>query len=78
MSKKYSAADVAKHNKMEDLWTIYKGKVYDITSFVDEHPGGDVLLQGAGIDSTELFDDVGHSDEATGMLKQYYIGELSD
>jgi cytochrome b involved in lipid metabolism len=34
--------------------------------------------QGAGIDSTELFDDVGHSDEATGMLKQYYIGELSD
>ena len=31
-------------------------QVYDVTDFVYEHPGGDVILDGAGIDATEMFD----------------------
>lgn len=53
------------------------GKVYDITRFVEEHPGGEeVLFEQAGGDATESFDDVGHSYDAKEMLKQYYIGDL--
>ncbi|NXT61678.1 CYB5B protein, partial [Chaetops frenatus] len=42
-----------------------------------QHPGGEeVLLEQAGRDATESFEDVGHSTDAREMLKQYYIGEL--
>uniref|UniRef100_A0A8C0IH15 Cytochrome b5 type B n=1 Tax=Bubo bubo TaxID=30461 RepID=A0A8C0IH15_BUBBB len=42
-----------------------------------QHPGGEeVLLEQAGRDATECFEDVGHSMDAREMLKQYYIGEI--
>lgn len=42
-----------------------------------QHPGGEeVLLEQAGADATESFEDVGHSTDAREMLQQYYIGEL--
>ncbi|KNE71487.1 hypothetical protein AMAG_15708 [Allomyces macrogynus ATCC 38327] len=51
--------------------------VYDITKIQDEHPGGgEVLLDTAGADSTEAFEDVGHGDSAREWLKDFYIGEL--
>uniref|UniRef100_A0A7M4FW08 Cytochrome b5 type B n=1 Tax=Crocodylus porosus TaxID=8502 RepID=A0A7M4FW08_CROPO len=41
------------------------------------HPGGEeVLLEQAGRDATESFEDVGHSIDAREMLKQCYIGEV--
>ncbi|KAJ4726724.1 Cytochrome b5, partial [Melia azedarach] len=51
--------------------------VYDVTSFMDDHPGGDeVLISATGKDATNDFEDVGHSDAAREMLEQYYIGEI--
>ncbi|NXW43506.1 CYB5B protein, partial [Nyctiprogne leucopyga] len=42
-----------------------------------QHPGGEeVLLEQAGRDATESFEDVGHSTDAREMLKQYYVGEV--
>jgi cytochrome b involved in lipid metabolism len=38
--------------------------------------GEEVLLDVAGQDSTEAFEDVGHSDEARETLEQLYVGEL--
>ncbi len=47
----YTAAEVATHNKDSDLWLIIQGKVYNVTKFIDEHPGGvDVLLEHGGAD----------------------------
>jgi len=47
------------------------------TGFVDEHPGGEeVLLDVGGQDSTEAFEDVGHSDEAREILEGLLVGTL--
>jgi cytochrome b involved in lipid metabolism len=40
MSQTFTTADVAKHNKGDDLFIIVDDDVYDLTTFQDEHPGG--------------------------------------
>uniref|UniRef100_A0A0G4G3E6 Cytochrome b5 heme-binding domain-containing protein n=1 Tax=Chromera velia CCMP2878 TaxID=1169474 RepID=A0A0G4G3E6_9ALVE len=48
--------EVRKHNKGEDAWVVYEGKVYDVTQYLDFHPGGrKILLATAGKDCTDLF-----------------------
>ena len=54
-------------------------RVYDVTKFLDEHPGGEkILIRNAGIDSTEEFEEIGHSSDARELLKEYLIGELQE
>lgn len=51
----YTLDDVSKHNVPDvGIWIVYKAGVYDITSFVQSHPGGDAVLLGAG-NSVEPF-----------------------
>ncbi|XP_075492683.1 cytochrome b5-like [Primulina tabacum] len=72
-----SFEEVSSHNKIKDCWLIINGKVYDVTPFMDDHPGGDeVLLSATGKDATNDFEDVGHSDSAREMMDKYYIGEV--
>ncbi|NXQ47899.1 CYB5B protein, partial [Catharus fuscescens] len=69
--------EVAKRNSSREAWLVIHGRVYDVTRFLAEHPGGEeVLLEQAGKDATESFEDVGHSTDAREMLKQYFIGEV--
>lgn len=78
MSKTFTAEEVAQHATRDDLWIIYNNKVYDVTQYLDEHPGGEeVILDCAGGDSTEPFDDIGHSDDAHEILAGLCIGELT-
>uniref|UniRef100_A0A3Q3D3Y5 Cytochrome b5 heme-binding domain-containing protein n=1 Tax=Hippocampus comes TaxID=109280 RepID=A0A3Q3D3Y5_HIPCM len=73
----YTLEDIQVHNMSNDTWLIIHDKVYDVTSFLEEHPGGEeVLLEQAGADATESFEDVGHSTDAREMLQQFCIGEL--
>ncbi|CAG5855957.1 unnamed protein product [Menidia menidia] len=75
--KYYTLEEIRVHNMSSDTWLIIHDKVYDITHFLDEHPGGEeVLLEQGGSDATESFEDVGHSTDAREMLLQYYIGEV--
>ncbi|EIN12076.1 fumarate reductase [Punctularia strigosozonata HHB-11173 SS5] len=52
----YTLADVAKHNKKDDIWVVVNGQVLDVTSFLPDHPGGEkAILLYAGRDATEEF-----------------------
>jgi cytochrome b involved in lipid metabolism len=56
---------------------IINGKVYDITSFLEDHPGGEeVLTELAGQDGTDPFDEIGHSPDAVELLKKFYVGDV--
>ncbi|XP_059312414.1 cytochrome b5-like [Lycium ferocissimum] len=77
MTKVHAFSEVSVHNKKDDCWLVISGKVYDVTSFLDDHPGGDdVLLTATGKDATDDFEDVGHSDDARELMKKYYIGDI--
>ncbi|KAF7548524.1 hypothetical protein G7046_g8643 [Stylonectria norvegica] len=75
--KAFTFQDVAEHNTKNDMFVVVHDKVYDCTKFLDEHPGGEeVMLDVAGQDATEAFEDVGHSDEARETLDKLFVGEL--
>ncbi|KAF5733280.1 cytochrome b5 isoform A-like isoform X1 [Tripterygium wilfordii] len=77
MAKLLSFAELNKHNSRTDCWLLIDGKIYDMTPFLEEHPGGDeVLLAATEKDATDDFDDVGHSDDARELMKNYCIGEV--
>ncbi|KAL1954133.1 hypothetical protein VTO42DRAFT_1713 [Malbranchea cinnamomea] len=51
-----SREEVAAHNKDGDLWIIVDDKVYDLSKFQDEHPGGKKILLGvAGKDASKKY-----------------------
>ncbi|KAK5986444.1 Cytochrome b5 heme-binding domain-containing protein [Trichostrongylus colubriformis] len=52
MSAEYTLNEVARHCTADDLWIVYKGGVYDITSYFDSHPGGVAMLRQAGKDAS--------------------------
>lgn len=67
---------VASHNSGDDLWIIVDHKVYDLTDFVDAHPGGSVVLeQFAGQDATTAFYNL-HRHEVLQRYDEFCIGTL--
>ncbi|KAJ5174036.1 Cytochrome b5 [Penicillium coprophilum] len=73
----YTLEEVQRHNKPDDVWIILHNKVYDVTKYLEDHPGGSaILIEVAGTDATEAFEEIGHSDEARDELVQYYVGDL--
>ncbi|XP_054808941.1 cytochrome b5 isoform X1 [Prosopis cineraria] len=51
--------------------------VYDVTSYLDDHPGGDeVVLLATGKDATDEFEDAGHSQSARELMEKFCIGEV--
>ncbi|KAI8990278.1 acyl-CoA dehydrogenase/oxidase [Pilobolus umbonatus] len=54
--KKFTVEEVAKHSVASDCWIIVDGKVFDVTEFLDVHPGGKkILLKKAGKDASKEF-----------------------
>uniref|UniRef100_G3VR70 Cytochrome b5 heme-binding domain-containing protein n=1 Tax=Sarcophilus harrisii TaxID=9305 RepID=G3VR70_SARHA len=73
----YRLEEVAKHNSKKDAWLVIHGRVYNITGFLGEHPGGEkVLMEQVGRDATQGFEAAGHSADAREMLAQFCLGEL--
>lgn len=54
--QRITLSEVAEHRKKDDAWSVFHGKVYNITPYMDFHPGGaSQLMKCAGKDGTELF-----------------------
>lgn len=72
-----SSSEVLQHSLPDDLWMVLFGKVYNATDLLPIHPGGaEVLIDCGGVDATEAFVDVGHSQDAVDMLVPYQVGVL--
>lgn len=70
-----TSTEVATHGRRDDLWVTIKDKVYNVTEYARDHPGGiDVLLDVAGKDATESYEEVGHSEDADEILESYLVG----
>ena len=54
--KEYTWDEVAQHNTLPSVWSVYNGTVYDITMYINVHPGGKKILEKVfGKDMTALF-----------------------
>ncbi|MEI6528286.1 MAG: cytochrome b5-like heme/steroid binding domain-containing protein [bacterium] len=78
-----NAAEVAKHSTASDCWMIINAKVYDLSNYDINHPGGTYTIDSyCGKDATVAFDTKGrpggrpHSSYANSLLDQYYVGDL--
>uniref|UniRef100_A0A2P2JH02 Cytochrome b5 isoform Cb5-D n=1 Tax=Rhizophora mucronata TaxID=61149 RepID=A0A2P2JH02_RHIMU len=77
LTKLCSMQEASQHNTKDDCWVVIDGKVYDVSSYMDEHPGGDdVLLAATGKDATDEFEDAGHSKTARELMDSFFVGEL--
>ncbi len=80
-SKTYTLSDVAKHSATTDCWIVINNNAYDVSSYIDQHPGGArEILRYCGKDATTGFDTRGgrgsHSSEAQAMLADFLIGTI--
>ncbi len=74
----FTLSDVENHNSSANCWTAVYGNVYDVTSFIDQHPGGARrIIAICGKDGTGDFDDQhGGERRANAELANYKIGTL--
>jgi len=78
----FSEKEVSQHDDESSAWIVIDGYVYDVTSFLTDHPGGkEIVLPHLGKDATATFTDERehvHSEAAYNILKKYRIGVLED
>jgi len=74
----FSAAEIACHRSCNSCWIVRNGRVYDVTSFLVDHPGGaESILEYTGQDVSAVMKDASeheHSEAAYELLESYFIG----
>ncbi|KAJ5608234.1 hypothetical protein N7537_004853 [Penicillium hordei] len=57
--KLLSAQQISEHKTPEDCWVVVDKQVWDVTDFLEEHPGGSaIILKHAGRDATKAYSEV--------------------
>ncbi len=78
----YSVDEVGRHHRTDDAWVIVDSRVFNITTFLDMHPGGlEILKEHLGHDVSTIMRDENshqHTGPAYELLDEYYVGELAD
>ena len=71
--------ELRKHRKRQDAWMALNGAVYNVTQYMDFHPGGwDELIKGAGRDATDMFNEIHKWVNYQGMMEACLVGKLVD
>ena len=72
----FNKANVALHNTKTDCWSYVDGKVYNLTLWIKEHPGGeDVIISMCGSNGADMLHGH-HGTEVDSYLAPYLLGEL--
>ncbi|CAO4379593.1 unnamed protein product [Caenorhabditis nigoni] len=78
--KEYTRAQVEQHCTHDDLWLIFRGKVYNMTPYFNQHPGGLAILRYAGKDTSTVLPYVASHGIAWKVvekkLQEHLIGKL--
>ncbi|XP_036270368.1 cytochrome b5 reductase 4 isoform X8 [Pipistrellus kuhlii] len=70
--------ELKKHNTKDDCWICIRGFVYNVSPYMEYHPGGeDELMKAAGSDGTDLFDQVHRWVNYESMLKECLVGRMA-
>jgi len=76
MERVFTRAEVSNHTGKNEPYIIIHNKVYNVTEWLNDHPGGNaILMENAGTDATQAFEDQGHSHIARDLMNQFLIGE---
>lgn len=75
------SSEVSKHNNIDDCWLIISGNIYNVTTYLNLHPGGISEIQPyCGKEATQAFQSRGgdgmHTSFAISLLDNYIIGPL--
>lgn len=75
----FTLAEIQTHNTKNDCYTTVDGKVYDITSYIPHHPGGERdIMKICGRDGSSMFGrQHGGDSKPEAKLASLYIGELT-
>lgn len=75
----FSMVEVGQHTTVTSCYTVISGKVYDLTAWVNLHPGGkQAILSLCGVDGTQRFmQKHGSAPKPNSALARYYIGNLA-
>jgi cytochrome-b5 reductase len=77
--REITKAELRKHKYKKDAWMALNGAVFNVTPYMDFHPGGwDELVKGAGKDATDLFNEVHRWVNYENMLAACLVGKLVD
>ncbi|KAK6588604.1 flavohemo cytochrome b-type NAD(P)H [Cryptosporidium xiaoi] len=79
LERKVSVEELRSHASENDCWVAYRGKVYDITKYLEFHPGGkEILLQFAGKDISTACSHFHHWVNCERILQFDFVGILED
>ncbi|KAL3516456.1 hypothetical protein ACH5RR_023358 [Cinchona calisaya] len=74
-----SLNEVKQHQTEGSMWTVLKGRVYNIAPYMKFHPGGvDMLMKAVGKDCTSLFNKYHAWVNAEFLLEKCLVGTLDD
>lgn len=75
--RKITLSELKEHNLKNDCWISINDKVYDITKYLNYHPGGiNTIMMGAGCDGTKLFEEHHNWVSIGNILKNQFLGLL--
>ncbi|MBP6866522.1 MAG: hypothetical protein KBC12_03205 [Candidatus Pacebacteria bacterium] len=68
--------NIANHNTAGDCYLIVNDAVYNVSTYINQHPGGvRNITSRCGSEATKVFSTI-HSNFAWNLLKKYYVGKV--
>lgn len=78
-SENFTTEEISKHNKVTDAWVTFRNNVYNITDFINNHPGGVVIMKALGKDLEDIWPQWHMTNQnVLKTLDKYKIGTLKE